>query len=364
MIVNHEVRGRGPVAVVLAGSVGTDLSLWDAQVDPLVDAGYRVIRYDHRGHGSSPVPPGPYRLADIAGDVLALLDHLGVRTASVVGVSLGGMVGMWLGTHAPERVQNLVLCCTSADLGPSANWQTRADLVRAEGMASVVDQTMGRWVTAGYGDDSALREMLLRVPAEGYAGCCEAIGSMDLVGGLGRIAAPTLVVSGAQDPATPPEQGARIAAAIPGARQAVVQGAAHLGVLEKPEEFTRLILSGLPPATGDAMRRSVLGDVHVDRTRVTEFNRPFQEYITDSVWGSVWTRPGLDRRTRSAITLAVLTSLRAHDELTMHVRAALRHGLSREEIAEVLLHTGAYVGVPAANAAFAAAQRVFDEDDA
>ncbi|WP_245572586.1 carboxymuconolactone decarboxylase family protein [Actinokineospora enzanensis] len=111
------------------------------------------------------------------------------------------------------------------------------------------------------------------------------------------------------------------------------------------------------------MRRSVLGDAHVDRTRVTEFNRPFQEYITESVWGALWTRPGLDRRTRSAVTLALLTGLRAHDELALHVRAAIRNGLTREEIGEILLHSGAYVGVPAANSAFSVAQRIFDEDD-
>jgi 3-oxoadipate enol-lactonase/4-carboxymuconolactone decarboxylase len=184
---------------------------------------------------------------------------------------------------------------------------------------------------------------------------------------LPSITAPTLVIAGAEDPATPPVHGERIASAVPGARLAVVPGAAHLGNVEQPASFTGLIIDHLRPdrrALGMSVRRSVLGDAHVDRAvaATTEFTRPFQEYITEGAWGTVWSRPGLDRRTRSAVTLAALTALRAHEELPMHVRAARQNGLSEAEIAEILLHTTVYAGAPAGNAAFAIAKRTLEEE--
>lgn len=240
----------GPV-VVFAGSLGSDLRMWEPQVAPLVARGYRVVRYDTRGHGGSPVPPGPYRLEDLGADFLALLDDLGVERAHLVGLSLGGMTGMWLGTHAPDRIASLVLCCTSAKLGPPSMWAERARRVRAEGTASVAEAGVGRWLTAAYvasHPDVAefLRGMIAAVPAEGYAACCELIERMDQLDALPKITAPTLVIAGADDPATPPQEHARpIAEGIPGARLEVVPGAAHLGSYERPAEFTRLILDHL-----------------------------------------------------------------------------------------------------------------------
>jgi 3-oxoadipate enol-lactonase/4-carboxymuconolactone decarboxylase len=367
----YEATGPADGApVVLSGSLGSDVRMWEPQVEPLVAAGFRVIRYDHRGHGSSPAPPGPYTLEELGGDALALLDRLELRRVSWVGLSLGGMVGMWLAENAPSRVERLVLCCTSASLGPASMWQERAAVARTSGMAALAEPVVNRWLTPGFAETHPdkvkwLRDMVASHPPEGYASCCEAIEKMSIMDSLPTITAPTLVIAGADDPATPPDHAERIAEAVPGARLAVVPDAAHLGNLQQPAAFTGLIIDHLRPnrrALGMSVRRAVLGDSHVDSAVAaeTEFTRPFQEYITEGAWGTVWSRPGLDRRTRSAVTLAALTALRAHEELPMHVRAARRNGLTEAEIAEILLHTAVYAGAPAANAAFAIAKRTLE----
>jgi 3-oxoadipate enol-lactonase / 4-carboxymuconolactone decarboxylase len=369
--VHHEVAGPadGPV-VVLAASLGSDLRMWDPQVEPLVAAGFRVVRYDQRGHGRSPAPDGPYSIEELGADLLALLDRLALARVSLVGLSLGGMTGLWLAEHHPERLDRLVLCCTSAELGPASMWTERAAVARESGLDGLADVGVGRWIThAGRAANPALsawlREMFTGQSPEGYASCCTAVQTMSIVDGLGSVAAPTLVIAGAEDQATPPEHSRRIADAIPGARLEIVDGAAHLGNVERPAEFTALILGHLRSryAAGMEVRRAVLGDEHVDRAvaATSDFTRPFQHFITETAWGSVWTRPGLDRRTRSAITLTALTALKCHDELPMHVRAAIRNGLTPAEIAEILLHTSVYAGVPAANAAYAIAKRTLDE---
>jgi 3-oxoadipate enol-lactonase len=240
----------GPV-VVLSHSIGTDHRVWDAQVAPLVAAGLRVVRYDHRGHGASPTPPGPYAIGDLGADVLALLDTLEVASASVVGISLGGMVALWLGAHAPGRVDRLVACCTSARIDPPDLWLERAAIARRDGMAALVDSILPRWVTPAFAEAhpeamARLREVVERTPGEGYAGCAEAIAAMDQTADLRRIRAPTLVVGGGQDVATPAaEHSAPIAAAIPGARLEILDAAPHLASVERPDEVTRVVLEHL-----------------------------------------------------------------------------------------------------------------------
>ncbi len=247
-VLHHESAGDDSGPVLLLGcSLGTNVAMWEPQVAPLAEH-LRVIRYDHRGHGASPVPPGPYEIEDLGRDVLALMDRLGVERASVGGVSLGGMVGMWLGAHAPDRVERLVLCCTSAHLPPASAWAERAAAVRAAGTTEVVaDVVVERWLTPAFAEANPetqawLRAMLLATDPDGYAACCGVIGRMDLRDALPSIAAPTLVVSASGDQATPPEHQRLLAEAIPAARLETVSPAAHIGNVERAEAITGLIL--------------------------------------------------------------------------------------------------------------------------
>ncbi|MFG1797677.1 3-oxoadipate enol-lactonase [Nocardia sp. NPDC049149] len=251
VLVNHVVDGPvdGP-PIVLSGSLGSDLRMWEPQVAALVAAGYRVVRYDHRGHGGSPVPVGPYSLADLGGDVIALLDRLTIRRAHFVGVSLGGMVGMWVAEFAPCRLSTLTLCCTSADLGPATAWADRAATVRAEGTGAIAEAAVQRWFTpewrAAHPDRTRdYQQMIAATPAEGYASCCAAIETMDIDARLARISAPTVVIVGADDPATPPAHGEHIAATIPLARLRIVHPGAHLASAERPDTVNDLILTHL-----------------------------------------------------------------------------------------------------------------------
>ncbi|MEV1287354.1 3-oxoadipate enol-lactonase [Micromonospora sp. NPDC049679] len=247
---HHVIDGPADAPVLLlANSLGSTIAMWEPQL-PRLTAGFRVVRFDTRGHGRSPVPAGPYALADLGADVLALLDRLDVERAHFAGLSLGGMVGMWLAAHAPQRVDRLVLCCTSARLGPPEAWAERARTVRAQGTAAVADAVVQRWFTPAYAARhspriAAMRAMVAATPAEGYASCCTAIQEMDLVPALPRITAPTLVIAGADDPATPPVHASTIAGHLAGARVTVVPDAAHLANVEQPDRVTDLILEHL-----------------------------------------------------------------------------------------------------------------------
>jgi 3-oxoadipate enol-lactonase len=249
---NHRLEGpEGAPVLVLSNSLGTALEMWDDQA-PALRERFRILRYDTRGHGASPAPPGPYAIDDLGRDVLYLLDALGIGRASFCGLSVGGMTGMWLAGEAPERVDRLVLCCTSSLLGPKSLWDERIDTARTKGMGALVDSVTERWFTPGFRSRNPaavekVAAMLRATDPEGYAGCCAAIRDMDLRERLPSIQAPTLVVSGADDPATPPEHGRLIAEAIPGARFVVVPDASHLANMERPEEITRLILDHLEP---------------------------------------------------------------------------------------------------------------------
>ena len=240
----------GAPVLVLGNSLGTTGELWRPQLAAL-GARFRLLRYEHRGHGGSPAPPGPYTMAGLGADVLRLLDESGIETAHYCGVSLGGMVGMWLAVNAPDRIGALALCCTSAYLPPAQMWADRAALVRSAGMASISQQVVGRWFTPAFAGRHPgvaagfVATMERRVVPEGYAGCCEAIAAMDLRPLLGSVTARTLVIAGADDPATPPWYGAAIASAIPGARLRVIRGAAHLANVSQAAEVTAALLAHL-----------------------------------------------------------------------------------------------------------------------
>jgi 3-oxoadipate enol-lactonase len=250
---HHRIDGPdGAPPLLMGGSLGTDLTMWDGQLG-LADA-FRLIRFDHRGHGGSPVPDGPYSLDELGRDVLALMDSLGLERASLCGLSIGGMVGMWLAAHAPERIDRLILICTTAYLPPAEAWQERAAAVRAAGtVEAIADTVIERWLTPAFAAEhpdvrARLRAMLAATPPEGYAACCAAIETMDQRAQLGRITAPTLVISGAQDQATPPEMQREIATAISGARLVSVEPAAHVAAVERPDTITELIRDHLTRA--------------------------------------------------------------------------------------------------------------------
>lgn len=371
----HRFDGpEGAPVLVLSSSLGTTAAMWDALVPDLA-ASHRVLRYDHRGHGDSEVPPGPYSVEDLGRDVLALLDQHGIERASFCGLSLGGMVGLWLAASAPQRVERLALLCTSAHLDPPAAWDERIAAVERDGVGVVADAVVSRWFTEELAarEPEAVarwREGLAATPRQGYAACCAAIRDFDLRGRLADVAAPTLVLGALGDRATPVEHQAVLAAGIPGAQLTVLGDAAHLAAVERPREVAAALLDHLGAGPdprherGMAVRREVLGDAHVDAAAAatTPLTADFQRYLTGAAWADVWSRPGLDRRTRSAITLTALLAVNRMEELEMHVRAARRNGLSAAEIAEVILHAAVYVGIPAANDGFRVAARALAEE--
>ena len=246
----HVIDGPEDAPALLLGpSLGTSTDVWERNIGPLAER-FRVIRYDHRGEGRSPEPPGPYEIADLGRDVLALMDRLWIERAHVGGVSLGGMVAMWIGAHAPDRVDRIVPMCTSAHM-PDAPWAERAAAVREAGSTEPIADTVVRnWLTpdyaAGHRDDRAwLRGLLTASPPEGYANCCEAIERMDLRDELPHVEAPTLVISASDDPSTPPEHQRVIADLIPGARLETIDDAAHLANVQHPDLVNDLIIDHL-----------------------------------------------------------------------------------------------------------------------
>jgi 3-oxoadipate enol-lactonase len=250
-VINARVDGpaNGP-AIVLSNSLGTALSMWDPQVRPLVDAGYRVVRYDARGHGGSGSPPTPYSIDDLGADLVGVLDRFEIERAHVAGVSLGGATAMWVAVHAADRVGRLVVCCSAVRFGEPAGWEERAELVREHGMAPVAEAIAERWFTAAFIQEHPhvvveIVHTLAQSDPEGYAGCCEAIAGLDLSDEIGAIKAPTLVIAGAQDPVSPPADGRFVADRIAGARFEVVDPGAHLASLERHDVVTQLILDHL-----------------------------------------------------------------------------------------------------------------------
>jgi 3-oxoadipate enol-lactonase len=238
--------------VVLSNSLGSTLTMWDQQVAALAQH-FRVVRYDTRGHGGSPVPDGPYTIDDLADDVLDLLDRLDLERVHFVGLSLGGMTSMRLAARNPERVDRLAVLCTSAMFGPAQSWHDRAAMVRAQGSSAVAEAVVGRWYTNGFADRhpdriATARAMVASTPAEGYASCCEVIATMDLTGDLASITAPTLAIAGADDPATPPWHLERIATGVANGRLVVVPESAHLANDEQPATVTAGLLEHLTGA--------------------------------------------------------------------------------------------------------------------
>lgn len=368
--------------LLMISSLGSDHAMWDP-VLPALTRQFRVIRMDKRGHGGSEVVPGDYTMATLGADALAVADAAGASTFHYMGLSIGGMIGMWLAANAPERVRRVVLSNTAAQVDPK-RFDERIATIMLSGMKAVADTVIGRFFTAPYAARrtvhfETVRQTFLSIDPVGYAGCCAAIRDMDLVPGLTRILAPTLVIGGTHDESTPAEQGRRIAQMVANGRYAELP-TAHFGHSEQPGRFIDLVVPFLKghdasdgPAgrrlteaqrheVGVARRKDVLGAAYVDGRLADShpFTDGFQDLITRYGWGEIWTRPVLDDRTRRLLVLALTIGLGRWEEFRLHVDKGLAAELDVKELEELLLLATVYAGMPAGNTAFHHARQVLD----
>ncbi|MFJ7335037.1 4-carboxymuconolactone decarboxylase [Streptomyces sp. NPDC101110] len=409
--------------LILGPSLGTTWHMWDRQIPELTKL-WRVFRFDLPGHGGAPAYPAG-SVGELTTRLLATLDELGVQRFGYAGCALGGAVGIELALRHPERLASLALIAASPRFGTADEFRQRGVIVRTNGLDPIARTAPERWFTGGFAAaQPAITEWAVQMVRTTDPGCyiasCEALASFDVRPELGRVGVPTLVLVGSDDQVTGPAEARTLVAGIPDARLAVVPGASHLVPVEQPAAVTDLlvrhfstawqpayetstgqnalpqavlkpVLSPAPPQppqagpvaeiapvavapqaqgrpdpydAGIKVRREVLGDAHVDRAlaQADEFSGDFQELLTRYAWGEIWDRPGLDRRTRSCVTLTALVAGGHLDELAFHTRAALRNGLTPGEIKEVLLQAAVYCGVPAANSAFKVAQQVIREE--
>lgn len=366
--------------LVLGPSLGTSAStLWGATAQRLGEH-FRVLGWDLPGHGNS-APASDFTMGDLAAAVLAAVDAYAGESSKFgyAGDSLGGAVGLQLMLDAPERVAWAVLCCTGARIGEPVGWRDRAASVRSDGTAVLLDSAPERWFAPDFPDREpqtagALLDDLAACDDKSYAAACDVLAEFDVRTRLAEIGTPLLAIAGAWDTSTPVPLLRHIATGVQHGRVVVLDDVAHLAPAEAPDRVAALIVdqAAAQPSTlttaqvraeGMRIRREVLGDAHVDRALegTSDVTRDFQDFITTYAWGGVWTRGGLDRRSRSLITLAALVARGHHEELAMHLRAARRNGLTDDEIAEALLQTAIYCGVPNANTAFRIAQQVLIE---
>ncbi|MGW5371542.1 bifunctional 3-oxoadipate enol-lactonase/4-carboxymuconolactone decarboxylase PcaDC [Streptomyces sp. NPDC004009] len=402
--------------LILGPSLGTTWHMWDRQIPELTKQ-WRVFRFDLPGHGGAPARPAP-AVGELAARLLATLDAVGVQRFGYAGCALGGAVGIELALRHPERLASLALVAASPRFGTADEFRQRGVIVRTNGLDPIARTSPDRWFTGGFAAaQPAITEWAVQMVRTTDPGCyiaaCEALAGFDVRHELGRVGVPTLVLVGSDDQVTGPAEARTLVAGIPDARLAVVPGASHLVPVEQPGAVTDLLVrhfstawqqpyetgqTALPAApvhpavaappqavpvaeiapavpaqplgppdryqSGLKVRREVLGDAHVDQelAEADEFSGDFQEFMTRYAWGEIWDRPGLDRRTRSCVALTALTAGGHLEDLALHVRAALRNGLTPHEIREVLLQAAVYCGVPAASKAFRVAQQVVREE--
>ncbi|WP_406275750.1 4-carboxymuconolactone decarboxylase [Streptomyces sp. NBC_00191] len=417
----YRIDGPDDAPVLILGpSLGTTWHMWDRQITDL-SRRWRVFRFDLPGHGGAPAHPAN-SVADLADRLLATLDGLGIQFFGYAGCSIAGAIGVELALRHPHRVASLALVAASPRFGTADEFRQRGVIVRTNGLDPMARSAPEHWFTHGFAAaQPAIVEWAVQMVRTTDPGCyiaaCEALAAFDVRGELGHVGVPTLVLVGSEDQVTGPAEARTLVAGIPDARLALVPGASHLAPVEQPGAVTDLLVhhfstawqsasdstTGLtpipaPPITpalsaqvtpigeiapaspaqpeavqqgrpdpyvaGMKVRREVLGDAHVDRATAAadDFTGDFQELITRYAWGEVWTREGLDRRTRSVVTLTALVAGGHLDELAFHTRAALRNGLTPAEIKEVLIHAAVYCGVPAANSAFRVAHKVIQEE--
>ncbi|MFF4097444.1 4-carboxymuconolactone decarboxylase [Streptomyces sp. NPDC001834] len=398
--------------LVIGPSLGTTWHMWDRQIPELTQH-WRVLRFDLPGHGGAPARPAS-AVPELSDRLIATLDGLGVQRFGYAGCSIGGAIGADLALRYPHRIASLALVAASARFGSADEFRQRGVVVRTNGLEPMARTAPERWFTPAFAAaQSAIVDWAVQMVRTTDPGCyiaaCEALAAFDIRAGLGRITVPTLVLVGAEDRVTGPGDARTLVAGIPDARLALVPGAAHLAPVEQPAAVTDLLLTHFstawqdtlagipmpadtprlsapvlpvaeitaaarpePPADGRAdrydhglkVRREVLGNVHVDQAmgEADDFTGDFQELLTRYAWGEVWTREGLDRRTRSCVTIAALVAGGHLESLAAHVRGALRNGVGPAEIKEVLMQTAVYCGVPAASAAFSVARSVIREE--
>ncbi|MBA3298004.1 MAG: alpha/beta fold hydrolase [Acidobacteria bacterium] len=362
-------RDDRPV-VMLSHSLGQDHSMWDPQAADL-GAHFSVLRYDIRGHGASVATPGEYSVEQLGRDALAIADGLGIGRFAFCGLSLGGMIGQWLALNAPDRLTALVLANTSPR--PDAQvMEARRNAVLESGMGPVVATVMERFfsprlLAANTPVVAQSRRTLAATDPTGYAGCCAAVRDTDLTDQLDRIKAHTLVISGDLDVSLPWSGHSEVLAAHIRQPRVIHLNTGHLSNLERPRAFSAALHAFLPTERTDGresgmrVRRSVLGDAHVDQALAsTASTAEFQDFITRYAWGTVWTRPGLDVRTRRMLVLAMTAAMGRWEEFRLHVRTGLAHELEWCDIEEVLLQAAIYAGVPAANTGLHAASEERD----
>jgi 3-oxoadipate enol-lactonase/4-carboxymuconolactone decarboxylase len=370
---------RGRPTIVFVNSLGSDLRIWDDVVAALDHAGVGALRYDLRGQGLSDTGATPYRIAGHVADLEAVLANHGVARAAICGLSVGGMIALGLAQKRPDLAAGLILCCTGHRIGTAESWSARIAAVEKGGVGAIAETVLQGWFSpAAYRDNAAgvalCRNMLARSPADGYAATCAALREADLEDAARAVSAPTLCLAGEYDRATPPDFVGSLRSLIPGARFAVIPGAAHMPCVEAPGVLAERLLGFVgeifapadsPDAArfeaGMAVRRRVLGEAHVDAAErnKTSLDADFQRFITEGAWGSVWARPRLTLRERSMITIALLAALGHDGEVAMHTRATRNTGAAPEDVAEALLHVAVYAGAPAANKAFQTVKKTF-----
>ena len=377
--------------LVLGPALGTTAeTLWRACADHLTDA-FDVLAWDLPGHGHNrPAAAEGFTMGELAAGVLRIVDDVAAERGEprgafyYAGDSVGGAVGLQLLLDEPGRMSAAALLCAGARHGTPESWSERIAQVRGSGTAGQVAAASRRWFASGFLEREPdrgprLLRALQETLDEGYVQVCGALAGFDVRDRLTEVAVPVLGVAGAEDAVIPPELVHTVADGVQRGRYAELAATGHLPPAERPAEVAALLREhflGEAPATvpdpptdetyaaGLAVRRELLGDEHVDPTAAaaTELTRDFEELVTRYAWGEIWTRPGLDRRSRSIVTLTALVARGHHEELATHLRAARRTGLSVAEIREVLLQTAVYCGVPEARRAFRVAEAVLDEE--
>ncbi|MFF9012487.1 alpha/beta fold hydrolase [Streptomyces sp. NPDC014870] len=407
----YRLDGREDAPVLVLGpSLGTTMHMWDRQI-PELTRQWRVVRFDLPGHGGAPAHPFT-SVAELGDRLLATLDELGIQRFGYAGCSIGGAVGLDLALRAPHRVASLALVATSPRFGSADEFRQRGVIVRTNGLDPMARTAPEQWFTPAYSAaQPAIVEwavQMVRTTDPGcYIGACEALALFDVREALGRIGVPALVLVGSDDQVTGPAEARTLVAGIADARLAVVPGASHLAPVEQPAAVTELLIDHfagivhdtqstlpappMPPVSatvvpvaeiapaepadeaagtarpdpyerGDRLRREILGDAHVEQAGADAFGADLQDLVTRYAWGEVWHRDGLDRRTRSCVTLTALIAGGHLDALADHTRAALRNGLTPDELREIVLQTAVYCGLPAAESALRVMGRAIKEE--